>query len=139
MKKIINVLVMEDNKYYNDLLSAALRQSIRKIQEKSDYKMVFHTFTDSQKFMKQIKSNDLLQNDTIAFVDYYLGDGINGSHIIKMLKEQSKEVLVILLSQSRSVGQKQNQIKYDYFVAKDSSALALCCLYLEQYADNKFM
>jgi CheY-like chemotaxis protein len=139
MKKTINVLVMEDNKYYNDLLSAALRQSIRQIQEKSNYKMVLHTFTDSQKCMKKIKSNDLLQNDTIAFVDYYLGDGINGSHIIKMLKEQNKEVLVILLSQSRVVGQKQNQVKYDYFVAKDSSALALCRLYLEQFADNKFM
>ena len=139
MKKIINVLVMEDNKYYNNLLSAALRQSISKIQDRFNYKMVLHSFTDSQKCMKKIKSNELLQNDTIAFVDYYLGDGINGSHIVKRLKEQNREVIVILLSQSRIVGQRPNLIKYDYFVAKDSSALALCCLYLEQFADNKFM
>ncbi len=139
MKKTINVLIMEDNKYYNKLLSEALRQSISKIQDRFNYKMVLHTFTDSQKCMKKIKSNGLIQNDTIAFVDYYLGDGINGSHIIKMLKEQNRDVMVILLSQSRAVGQRSNLVNYDYFVAKDSSALALCCLYLEQFADNKFM
>jgi len=139
MKKAINVLVMEDNKYYNNLLSAALMQSISKIQEKFNYKIVFHSFTDSHRCMRKIKTNEILHNDTIAFVDYYLGDGINGSHIIKLLKEQSSDVMVILLSQSRVVGQKPNQVKYDYFVIKDSSALALCCLYLEQFADNKFM
>jgi hypothetical protein len=130
---------MEDNKYYNNLLSAALRQKISKIQDRFNYKIVLHSFTDSEKCIKKIKSNELLQNDTIAFVDYYLGDGINGSHIIKILKEQSREVMVILLSQSRAVGQRPNPVKYDFFVAKDSSALALCCLYLEQFADNKFM
>jgi DNA-binding response OmpR family regulator len=139
MKKTINVLVMEDNKYYNGLLSSALKQSISKIREKFNSRVVLHSFTDSQRCMRKIKANELINNDTIAFVDYYLGDGVNGSHIIKMLKEQSSDVMVILLSQSRAVGQRSNQARYDYFVIKDSSALALCCLYLEQFADNKFM
>jgi CheY-like chemotaxis protein len=139
MKKTINVLVVDDNKYYNNLLSTALKQSIHTIQKKVNYKLVLHTFTDSHKCIRQIKSSELVRNDTIAFVDYYLGDGINGSHITKLLKEQSSDVMVILLSQSRAVGQRPNLAKYDYFVVKDSSALALCCLYLEQFVDNKFM
>ena len=139
MKKTINVLVVEDNKYYNNLLSTALRNSMRTIQKKLNYKIVLYSFTDSQKCIRKIKSNELLENDTIAFVDYYLGDGINGLHITKLLKERGSDVMVILLSQSKAVEQRSIAVNYDYFVVKDSSALAMCCLYLEQYADNKFM
>jgi CheY-like chemotaxis protein len=137
--KIINVLVVEDNKYYNNLLSTALKQSIRTIQKKVKYKLVLQSYTDSQKCINKIKSSELLENDTIAFVDYYLGDGINGSHIIKLLKEHGSDVMAILLSQSKAVEERSNQTRYDFFVVKDSSALALCCLYLEQFVNNKFM
>jgi len=136
MKKTINVLIVEDNKYYNNLLSKALQQSIHSIREKGKYKLVLYSFTDSLKCIRKIKSHELEHNDTIAFVDYYLGDGVNGAHIVKLLKEQNRDVMVILLSQSRAVEKRCNLTQHDYFVVKDTSALALCRLYLEQYIDN---
>ncbi len=137
MKKKINVLVVEDNEYYNQLLTGALTKSIRSLPGNSRFEMSFHSFTDSQECVKKIKSHRLSYDDTIAFVDYYLGNGINGEHIQKILKEQNNDTLVILLSQSKNIKQKTKQNNSSYFVVKDAFAPALCCLYLEQYLESK--
>ena len=137
MKKKINVLVVEDNEYYNKLLTGALSRSIRSLPGKSRFEMSFHSFTNSLECMKKIKSRKLSSYDTIAFVDYYVGHGINGGHILKLLKEQNNDTMVILLSQTKNIEQKLEQNNSSYFVVKDSYAPALCCLYLEQYLESK--
>lgn len=139
MKKTINVLVVEDNEYFNNLLSKVLQQCIRTIRTGKNYKLVLHSFTDSLECVKKIKSHDLENKDTIAFVDYYMGNGINGAHIIKLLKEQNNDVTTILLSQSKAVEEKTNLNNPDYIVMKDTTAPALCRLYLEQFIENKIL
>lgn len=136
MKQTINVLIVEDSKYYNNLLSKALQQSIRLLQKNHGCKMVLYSFTDSHKCIRKIKSGAFEQYDTIAFIDYYLGDGINGAHIIKLLKEQNRDVMTILLSQSKAVEARCDPAPHDYFMVKDTSAVALCQLYLEQYIEK---
>jgi hypothetical protein len=46
--------------------------------------------------------------------------------------------MVVLLSQSKEVKNKENLPQYDYFVVKDNFAPALCCLYLKQFIENRF-
>ena len=138
MKNSINVLVVEDNEYYNKLLSSTLRQSILSQRRKWDFKYKLHSFTDGDECISKIKSREFSDSDSIAFIGYYLGKGINGTHIIKILKELSVSTTIILLSQSKSVKEELSPDIYDYFVLKDKSAPALCCLCLEQYLDNKF-
>ena len=138
MKKTINVLVIEDNEYYNNLLSNALQQSINSILLNGEYRLILHSFTNAADYIRKIKSQELECNDAIVFLDYYLGDGINAAHIIRLLKEQTCDTMVVLLSQSRTVREKSNLSHYDYFVVKDSLAPALCSLYLRQFIENKF-
>ncbi|MGB8490357.1 MAG: response regulator [Bacteroidales bacterium] len=138
MKKTVNVLIVEDNEYYNNLLTATLKQCIRLKSEKWDFRIQFHSFTDSCECLGKIRSFDFGENDSIAFIDYYLGEGINGTHLIKVIKDQRLNTTVVLMSQSRDVKKKVDPGWYDYFVEKDKSAPALCCLYLEQYLENKF-
>lgn len=138
MKQIINVLVIEDNEYYNTMLSNTIQQSVNSLVFKGKYQLVLRSFTDANEYIKKIKSKELECNNTIVFVDYYLGDGINAAHIIKLLKEFSCDTMVILLSQSKSVKEKNIKIPYDYFVVKDNFAPALCSLYLQQFIENKF-
>ena len=47
MNQTINVLVIEDNEYYNNLIFNALRQSIHFVQPKMKCRMVLHSFIDS--------------------------------------------------------------------------------------------
>jgi hypothetical protein len=85
-----------------------------------------------------MKSYGFEENFSIAFIDYYLGDGINATHLIKILKEQAVDTTIVVLSNSSSVREKIASNYFDYFVSKDNSTLPLCCLCLEQYIDNKF-
>ena len=139
MKKTINVLVVEDNEYYNNLLSKVVQQCNQSSGMKGKCRVVLHSFTDSRECIRKIKSGELMQHDTIAFVDYYMGNGINGAHIIKLLKEQNKGTMAVLLSQSKGVEEKSSLAHPDYIVMKDTLAPALCRLYLEQFIENKFL
>jgi len=139
MKKTFNVLVVEDSEYYNNLLSKILQQASSSFNLKEKYRMVLHSFTDSLECIRKIKSGELMKHDTIAFVDYYMGNGVNGAHIIKLLKEQNNDTMAVLLSQSKSIEEKSSLSHPDYFVKKDNLAPALCRLYLEQFIENKFL
>jgi hypothetical protein len=136
MKKIINVLVIEDNEYYNNQISNVLQQSACFVDQKGKCKLVLHSFKDSWDCIWKIKSGELENNDIIAFVDYYLGMGMKGTHIIKLLKSQNNNIHIVLLSQTGFADHINNPENYDYYVIKDKFAPALCKLYLEQFVDN---
>jgi hypothetical protein len=138
MKKIINVFVIEDNEYYNNLLSNAIQQSINSILFKGGFQLVLRSFTDAGEYIRKVRSHELDCRDCIVFLDYYLGNGLNAAHVIRLLEEQSCDPMVVLISQSKAIKEKNNLLKYDYFVVKDSLAPALCSLYLQQYIENKF-
>ena len=139
MKKTINVLVVEDNEYYNSLIYAALQRSRYFSQRKVNYQLVLHLFIDSSECMQKIESREFMDNDVVAFVDYNMGNAITGTQIIRLLKKENSNTLAILLSQSRTVEEKSSQNNYDFFVIKDTFAPALCRLYLDQYIENKFL
>ncbi len=138
MKKKINVLVVEDNIYYNILLSNALQQSIHFVKKEVKYQLVLQSFVDARMCMQKLESDEFRKNDIIAFVDYYVGDGITGSSIINKLKNQNSHTQAILLSQSKEVKEEGEPNNHDYFVVKDTFAPALCRLYLDQYIENNF-
>ncbi|MDY0100258.1 MAG: hypothetical protein RBR81_13775 [Bacteroidales bacterium] len=138
MKKTINVIVIEDNENYNNMLSNTIQQSVNPFLLKGSYQLVMRSFTDANDYIRKIKSRELECNDSIIFMDYYLGDGINAGHIIKILKDNNVDTTIVLLSQSKAVREKNNMLSYDYFVVKDHLAPALCSLYLRQFIENKF-
>jgi CheY-like chemotaxis protein len=137
MKKTINILVVEDNEYFNNLLLKELKQCIHNKWITADYRYIFQSYTDPVDLISRIKSNYFRDNSSIAFIDYYLGPRVNGSQIIKMLKEQTGDISIVLLSHSKSVRDQVSSKNYDYFILKDNSATALCRLCLEQYLENK--
>ena len=138
MKQTINVLVVEDNEYYNNLIFNALQQSPHFIEREVKYRLIFHSFIDSGECIKKIQSHEFNDNDIIAFVDYNMGNGISGAHIIRLLKKGNSNTLAILLSQSKTFDEKSNLKNHDFFVIKDTFAPALCRLVLDQYIENNF-
>jgi CheY-like chemotaxis protein len=139
MKKTINVLVVEDNEYYNNLIFNALQQSAHFFQHEVNYQLVLHSFIDSHECMRTIESREFMDDDVIAFVDYNMGNGITGSQIIRLLKKENSSARAVLLSQSKNIEEKNTNNNYDFFVIKDTFAPALCRLYLDQYIENKFL
>jgi CheY-like chemotaxis protein len=139
MKQKINVLVVEDNEYYNNIIFNALQQSTHFVKKKMKYQLVLHSFIDSSDCMEKIESREFIDNDVIAFVDYNMGNGISGAQIIRLLKKENSNTLAVLLSQSRKIEERSTQNNYDFCVIKDTFAPALCRLYLDQFIENKFL
>ena len=139
MKQTVNVLVVEDNEYFNNLIFNALQQSIHFDQTKLKYKLVLHSFIDSVDCLRKIDSREFIDNDVVAFVDSKMDNGISGAQIIKLLKKGNSNTLAVLLSQSRIIDERSSHNNYDFFVIKDTFAPALCRLYLDQFIENKFL
>jgi CheY-like chemotaxis protein len=139
MTQTVNVLVVEDNEYYNNLIFNALQQSVHFVKRKMKYKLVLHSFVDSSDCMQKIESHEFIDNDVIAFIDNNMDNGISGAQIIRQLKKDNCNTLAVLLSQSRVVEERSLQNNYDFCVIKDTFAPALCRLYLDQYIENKFL
>ena len=139
MKQTVNVLVVEDNEYFNNLIFNALQESIHFDQTKLKYKLVLHSFIDSVDCLRKIESHEFIDNDVVAFVDSKIDNGISGAQIIKLLKKGNSSTLAVLLSPSRVIEERCMQNNYDFFVIKDTFAPALCRLYLDQFIENKFL
>ena len=137
MGKTFTVLVMEDNQYYNILLTRTLLNTCSLIEEKFRCSVSLLSFTDPGECLLKIRSGEFNKCNVVAFIDYYTGDEINGEHISKLIKKLCRDAFVVLLSQSGEPGRNKNCM-HDSFVIKDPHAPALCCLYLEQFIDNKF-
>lgn len=138
MKETINVIVIDDNEYFNNVLSTALHQSVSSILFKGRHQIVMRSFTNGEEYIRKIRSGELKCNNSVIFVDYYLGDSLNASQIIKLLKDNNSDSMIVLMSQSAGVKDKEELPEYDYFVVKDNFAPALCSLYLKQFIENRF-
>jgi hypothetical protein len=139
MKKTINILIVEANEYFNNLILNALQQSIHFVQREMNFRLVLHSFVDSSVVMRKIESREFVDNDVIAFVDGKMDNGISGTQIVKLLKKENTNTLAVLLSQSNTPEEIRVQNNYDFFVIKDTFAPALCRLYLDQFIENKFL
>jgi hypothetical protein len=139
MRQTIDILVVEDNEYYNNLLFNALQQSIYFVSKKMKYKMVFHSFTDYTDCISRIRSHQFADNDLVAFVDSNMGSGNYGEQIIRFLKDENSRTMAVLLLQSNIPSTVKKNNEFDYVVIKDTFAPALCRLYLDQYIENKFL
>ena len=138
MKNKINVLIIEDNEYYSNLLANAIHQSLNPFLERGDFQLVLHTFTNAPEYIKKVESGKVKCDYNAVFIDYFLGEGINADNVINKLKEKSCDAMIVLLSQSKELREKFDFVSYNYFVVKDRFAPSLCGLYLQQYIEDKY-
>lgn len=138
MKNKINVLVIEDNEYYGNLLANAIQNSLNPFLERGDFQLVLHTFTNAAEYIRKVESGKIKCDYNAVFVDYYLGEGINADYVVETLRKQSCDAMIVLLSQSKEVKEHYDFVNYNYFVVKDRFAPSLCGLYLQQYIEDKY-
>ncbi|HOW09996.1 MAG TPA: hypothetical protein PLX08_09355 [Bacteroidales bacterium] len=138
MKNKINVLVIEDNEYYGNLLANAIQNSINPFLERGDFQLVIHTFTNAAEYIRKVESGKIKCDYNAVFIDYFLGEGISADDVINTLKKQSCNAMIVLMSHSKDVKEKYDFINYNYFVVKDRFAPSLCGLYLQQYIEDKY-
>ena len=137
----IDIIILEDNDFYRTALQKELKKTSQNFSPGDKFSFDFHVYSKAGDFLQDIRNEKFNDRNTIAFMDYYLGDGLNGGHILKILKGSNKRMKIILFSQSQNVIyslRKKTDLNRDIdFIVKDQYTLAVCSLFLEQYIESK--
>jgi len=133
-KKVFKIIVLEDSEFFNDLLTKQLEQYTASLAMDKNCLFDIQSFTSSNDCLRNLK------NDTdIAFVDYYLGNGITGSDVLKKIKEKCWDCKVVIISQVKNVkttGVAISEGAMD-FIFKDINALPKSCFIVEDIVDSR--
>ena len=133
-QKVFRLMILEDNELFNDILTRQLEHYTAMLAMERNCSFEIHSYTSSNDFIRN------LRNDTdIAFIDYFLENGITGSDIIKKINERCWECKIIIVSQIRNIRTKLLSDEAVDFVFKDINALPQCCIILEDAVDSNFL
>lgn len=138
-KHEIDLLIVEDNEAFSLLLERELCDYLNQEYVKSKYDVSLFKFINSDECIQTVRKRPSDKN-TITFIDYYLGEAINGLHILKLLIEKYKSLQVVLMSRSPNVREKIHSFIVEninvHFIVKDEYTPAMCKVILESYLEN---
>ena len=96
-RKKFNILVVEDNEFYNSMLTKQLDNRARRMKEFEDYIFEIHSYTSVKDCLRNLKADT-----NIAFLDYYLGEGITALDVMKVLKKKCDQCKVVVFSRTEN-------------------------------------
>ncbi|MDF1570569.1 MAG: hypothetical protein P1P82_03020 [Bacteroidales bacterium] len=138
--KEVDVLIFEDDHYYNNLLAKRLNDLNHNPKINLNYQLRIRQVFDPGHFLEE--ADPVLEKDrqTIAFIDYYLGRGITGTELSGKLLEMNETVKIIILSQSEEVIHRLRNAKprnnmYTSLVKYEHTP-EMCSIIVENYLKN---
>jgi response regulator of citrate/malate metabolism len=92
------IVILDDNEFYNKILTRFLTESLKKMAVLKGFTVDVSSFTSYIDCSKHLDSNvDLL------FIDYYLGDGYNASHMINLINNKLYKCKIVVVSQIQTM------------------------------------
>ena len=128
LKKQFKIVVLEDNEFYNNILTRQLKSYTDEMPAGKGCSFDFESYTNANDCMRNLKPDT-----DIAIIDYYLGESKNAMDILKVIREQCKNCKVIIISQFKNIKtyyETLNNGAY-HFIFKDNQALAKSCYVIE--------
>ena len=127
-KPSVEVIVIEDNHLVNMVLCKKLNSTITTIQNLKNIYIKFSRFHRGDEFLYYLENNDFTESRLIVFSDYYLEDSVNGSQLLKSIKQKKTDATVVIVSDTTNP-----QIPVDIvnlgahsFIPKSKIAPVLC-------------
>ena len=128
-KKKFKIRVLEDNRFYNRLITGYLERYTEPIAQ--DYAIEFDIFG----YMAPGDFLEHLPEDTnMAVVDYYLGDDSSGLYVLKKIKRKCKDCKVFIISSAETIRTSLATMLdgASGFILKDQNALSNASTALEE-------
>ncbi|MBC7695313.1 MAG: response regulator [Burkholderiales bacterium] len=128
------IVVLEDNDFYNQLLTRQLENYTSEIAQDKGYSFDISSYTNATDFLKNFKPDT-----DIAFVDYYLGESKNGLEVLKIIKQKCPKCKVVVISRENNIKtsfETLNEGAYT-FIYKDQGALIESCVLVEEVIKDR--
>lgn len=140
LSRDVNVLIIEDDHYYNDLLAKRIRSLKNKPDINGRYRLKIQQIFEPEQFLDK-KDNGMEQSGrTIAFVDFYLGSGRNGLQVSGKLADMNEDIKIVLMSHSEEVIRELEQSGSDANLytnlVKHEYTPEICSIIVENYINN---
>jgi DNA-binding NarL/FixJ family response regulator len=135
MKKYVNIAILEDNEFYNRVLSRQLDNYVSWISAGDDFSFKINSYIHSEDFLKNLDPET-----DIAIIDYYLNDRTTGAHVLKEIKKSCPSCKVLIISKHKNIftTEKIFMDGASEFIYKDPAALAKVCQFVEDVIHSKF-
>jgi DNA-binding NtrC family response regulator len=119
MNNKIKIIVVEDNEFYNSMLSRQLEYSAKALKDYKAYDYEILSYTSVKDCLRNI-SDDI----NIAFLDYYLGEGFTAFDVMEKIKEKCPKCKIIIISRTEDELTASKLISNGAmeFLAKDKNA-----------------
>lgn len=134
-KKEFKIAVLEDSEFYNSILTKQLEHYTSTITIEKGYKFYIQSYISSDDCLRNIKPDI-----DIVFLDYYLGNGVTASEVLKKIKQKCKDCKIIIISQEKTIKTAMRTISDGAieFIYKDVYALPKSCFIVEDIINGKY-
>lgn len=97
-KREIRIVVLDDSDFYNKLLTRQLESYTRTVSEHTNYRFSIESYVHADDCLRNLK-----EDTDIAFLDYYLGDGITAQDIMTEIKKKCDNCKVVIVSKAQNI------------------------------------
>ncbi|MDP1801770.1 MAG: response regulator [Bacteroidota bacterium] len=128
-----NVVVLEDNNFYNNILTHQLQNYAENIALEKHFSFDIQSYTSAGDCLRNLKAET-----DVAFVDYYLNES-NALDVMRKIQKRCYDCKIIILSQIKNVKTSFQTLSEGAsdFISKDRNALARCCYILEEIINQR--
>lgn len=134
-KKKLKITVLDDSSFYNRIVSKQLESYTHALSLDRGFDYSISSYAHADDFLRNLKPDT-----NIAFVDYYLGNGVTGDQVMKQIHQKCDNCKVVIISQARNKLSAVDTIidGATAFIYKDINALAKSCFFVEHYANTNY-
>lgn len=132
-KKELKIAVLDDSSFYNRIVSKQLESYTSALAMDRNFNFTINSYAHADDFLRNLKPDV-----NIAFIDYYLGNGVTGVEVMKSIHQKCDDCKVVIISQARNKLSAVDTILEgaSAFIYKDKSALAKSCFFVEHYTNT---
>lgn len=128
------IVILEDNEFYNNLLTRQLQNYTNAIAEDKGYTIEIQSYTNAFDCLRNMK-----EDTDVALVDYYLGESKNGLDVLKLIKQKCPACRVVIMSQVKNMKTSFETLNEGAFtfIYKDRDALMEACHLVEDVLNER--
>lgn len=133
-RKLVKIVVMEDNEMYNALLTKKLEVYTKSLSWDKDYSFDISSYVSLEDCMRN------LQEDVdIIFLDYFLMKNVTALDILGRIKQKCKNCKIFIISRTRdsAIINKAFEEGVDDFIFKGKYGLAHSCYLIKRTLSNR--
>ena len=133
-KKNFKILVLEDNEFYNSILTMQIQHFTQIFSSENDCKFEIESYTSVNDCMRNLK-----EDTDIAFLDYYLGYGITATDVSQKIKRTCKNCCVVIISRSKGFISNLKVFREGAleFIQKDAHTFSKICHIIEDVVSGE--